>query len=314
LATEQKEHPQREPLLVHATLASAPEPADAVSFGALFAFVGRHLALLGVAALLGAAAAYAASFLLAPVYRSEAVLEPVSIDDVAGNLGGLGSKLGGVAGLLGVDIGKGGTSTAASLAIMKSRRLLNGFIERNNLRQVLYANRWDARAKQWSVGPSRIPTVEDAYLLFTGTVLDTREDKKSGLIVVSVDWRNAEQAARWCNQIVAETNRYVAAQAAGDAQRNIDFLNAELPKAADVGLRQAIYSLIESEVKKGMLARTRVDYAFRVLDPAAPPAPRRYIRPQRFLFAVGGAFGVALVVGLALLVRERRRAAIPVEH
>ena len=314
MGVDQNQTPNREPLLVHATLTPAPEPSDAVSLAAVFGFVGRHILLIGVIAVVGAIAAFSGSYLLTPVYRAETVLEPVSMDEVAGGLAGLGSKLGGVAGLLGVDLGKGGTSTAAALSIMKSRRLLNEFIERNELRPVLFPSRWDATAKKWAVDESKIPTVEDAYLLFTKSILDMREDKKGGLIIVSIDWRNPEQAANWANQIVAATNRTVAAQAEGDAQRNIDFLDAELPKTSDVGLQQAMYSLIESEIKKRMLARTRADYAFRVLDPASPPDHRRYIRPQRFLFVLGGAFGAALVAGLFVFLRERRRPPVSASH
>jgi uncharacterized protein involved in exopolysaccharide biosynthesis len=311
LATERNDNPHREPLVVHATVVSNPEPGDSIDLGIVWAFLNRHLRLFLLLGLLFSAVAYVLSHFATRWYRAELTLEPVSQEDVASGLSGLTSRIGGMAGLLGIDLGKSSSSTAASLATIKSRLLLADFIERNNLLPLLYPNRWDAGKKQWTVPPDKVPTTEDGYQMFIKEILATREDKKGGLIILSVDWRDPRLAAQWANGIVAEANRYIAERAAVEAQRNVDFLNAEVVKSEDVGLRQAIYMLVESEVKKRMLARTRVDYAFRVLDPAVPPQLKRYVRPQRILYALGGALVGCLFAGLLALWRDRRPRAAP---
>ena len=51
----------------------------------------------------------------------------------------------------------------------------------------------------------------------------------------------------------------------------VEYLNQELEKTNVAELRQAIYRLIEAQIKQKTLARLRDEYVFRVLDPAAPP-------------------------------------------
>ncbi|RME60088.1 hypothetical protein D6779_02815, partial [Candidatus Parcubacteria bacterium] len=74
-------------------------------------------------------------------------------------------------------------------------------------------------------------------------------------------------------------------------------------------VRQALFELISQEQKKAMLAHTRVQYAFKVLDPASPPDKKT--KPNRALIAILATFVAGFLALIWVFVREgieRRKA------
>ena len=53
-------------------------------------------------------------------------------------------------------------------------------------------------------------------------------------------------------------------------------------------LQQSIYELIEEQIKRIMLANVRDEYAFQVVDPAAIPDNRYFVRPKRIFIVIVG--------------------------
>jgi uncharacterized protein involved in exopolysaccharide biosynthesis len=79
----------------------------------------------------------------------------------------------------------------------------------------------------------------------------------------------------------------------------VAYLRAEIQGTTDVELRNVIYSLIQSEIKKQMIARGEVEYALKVIDPAA--VPEKPSSPIKWLWVLGGAlvgFGASLGAGI----------------
>ena len=109
-------------------------------------------------------------------------------------------------------------------------------------------------------------------------------------------------------------NYYMNAQISGQfeykivGKRNsIDYLNSELETTTVVGVRQAIYSVIQSQIEQIMLATVRDDYAFKVLDPAIAPDPDDTAFPNRPIFGfVGLVLGLAFAVVIAAFLYNRR--------
>ena len=110
---------------------------------------------------------------------------------------------------------------------------------------------------------------------FKEGVLTIREDKRTGLLTIDVDWEDPAVAAKWANGFVALANERLRTRAIDEATRNIAFLNAQIPQTSVVEVQRAIYNLIESETKTLMLANVRMEFAFTVIDPAVPPE-RKY--------------------------------------
>jgi hypothetical protein len=60
-------------------------------------------------------------------------------------------------------------------------------------------------------------------------------------------------------------------QAIEESERDISYLSDQVVKTNVLQLRDAIYSLMENEIKEEMLARGSEQYALKVVDPAIPP-------------------------------------------
>ncbi len=280
---------------------------ETFDFTSLLAFVRRYWLVLGAAALLSAVVAYGVSYLFPRTYRAATVLTPVSGEEANSPLQALASRYGALAGLVGIDLGGGDYSTAAVIALLKSRDFIETFIAERELLPVLFWKRWDAEKRQWKGNDDPPPSLQDGYEYFTRNIMSVAEDRKTGLVTVAIEWRNNVQAAEWANALVEGVNARTRQLAIDNAAKSIDYLTREAKRAESVELRQSIFSLLESQMNKRMLAITRPDFAFRVIDPAKPSQPYRYVKPRRVRFALFG-FVLGGLVTLAIVsAREVRR-------
>lgn len=255
----------------------------------------------------------AAAFGLGKRYESRVVMMPVA-DSVSGsNLGGLLSQFGGLASLAGVSLG-GDNSKAEAYAMLTSREFTDEFIRDESLLQVLYAKRWDAETGSWR--PSllkRDPTPADAFRTFHRKIRWVDQDRRSGIVTLGIRWKDPELAARWANDLVARVNARMRDRAIQDARRNLEHLQAQYQQIQVVSLRDSVARVMESEVRREMLAAVRTDYAFRVIDPAIPAEAHEFVSPRRTrliagAFVLGAMLGVLLVLGRHFLRRGRARA------
>lgn len=249
---------------------------------------------------IGVAAAYA--FLLTPVYKAELLL---SIIDERGRSVG-GNKFGD----LGLTAGVGGVNTeqGTKIAMLTSRIVVNSFIENNNLIPIFFKKQWDDENKKWK--SDKTPTISDGYYFFKG-ICNIIEDKKSGIITLTIEWTDPKIAADWANALVQHADSYLKNEAITNSKRGIDFLQAELLKTSTVEIQQSILQLMENELKKSMIANTSTLYTYKIIDPAT--VPERKDRPKRLLSLIlGGLIGtiMSIFIPLLLLISDRIRAKI----
>jgi uncharacterized protein involved in exopolysaccharide biosynthesis len=135
---------------------------------------------------------------------------------------------------------------------------------------------------------------------FRRSVFSISEDRKSGLITVSIRWKDPVVAADWTNKIADQINEELRAKTLEESTRNIEYLHAQLKATDEVSLQQAIGSLLETEMQNLMLAQGTDEYAFRVIDRAEPPA--KPVKPRRkalvlaaFVFGLFGSVAAALM-------------------
>jgi uncharacterized protein involved in exopolysaccharide biosynthesis len=274
----------------------AVDGADEIRLHELWRVVWTGRWTIVLSALAAGVLAYVASFLITPVYRSTVLAAPISQSVAPGGLAALASQFAGVAALAGLNLGAD-NRTAEAVATLRSRAFTESFIRERNLLPVLFEDAWDAGSKAWK--PDQEPTMWDAFQLFDG-IRSVDEDVTNGLITVAVKWRDAGLAAEWANGLVTDVNARLRAAAIRESQQNLEYLQAELGKSSQVQLQATIFSLIESQMQNAMLANVKVEYAFRVIDPATV-AEKRYW-PNRLLLAVlglfaGGLIGIFLAVG-----------------
>lgn len=111
---------------------------------------------------------------------------------------------------------------------------------------------------------------------------------KTGLVTVQIDWKDRDEAARWGNAMVERINAEMRARALAQADAYVGYLTQESEKTTDVGTRDAINRLIESQIKQRMVATVTQEYAFRVVDRAMAPDAKDRERPNKPLFAILG--------------------------
>jgi len=223
---------------------------------------------------------------------------------VAGGLGALASQMGGLASLAGVSLGNG-NNKEQYIAVLQSEFLTEKYIRDHDLLPILYEGKWDAQRKQWkSSDPKMIPTLWKANDFFKKHVRTVSEDKKTGLVSLKITWKDPKIAATWANDLVNQANVYLRQRAIDESERHIAYLNEQAPKTDIMELKASIYSLMQQEINKVMMARGRDEYAFRIIDPAvAPERPSTLgaLGLSVIGFTVGFLFSVASIVGRRVL-------------
>jgi len=281
------------------------EPMDyrprEVSLLAMSAFMWRHKSLIGLCAVAGAIALGALSLAMTPKYRAEVVFSPVSgSTSLSGQLGSLGS----LAALAGLGLGGASKRSDESLEYLRSRQFTREFIERHQLLPVLYAKRWDAQRHAWRGDP---PTIWEGVERFSKKVREITEDHRTGIVTMSIIWRDRVQAAEWANTMIAEADAALRQRAIAEYTRSLDYLKEEARSASLVEMQTAVDKTMENELKDAMLARTRDAYAFKVLDPAIVRDPKDTDSPNRPLIVAFGC-GLGLLVGVIWAAWRQRRA------
>lgn len=247
-----------------------------------------------------------AALLIPPVFRSSVLVAPVTDHADEGGLASLAGDMGGLAALAGIALHPS-NSTAEFVATLKSRAFTEQFIEEHGLMPLLFADLWNGQTQQWRGAADEIPTPWDAYDLFDDVrVVD--EDVQTGLVTVSVDWPDAQLAARWVNWLIEDVNRTLRTKAIDESRRNLEFLRKQIDASTAVELRSVLYMLVETEMKNAMLANGKVEYAFKVIDPAVV-AEKRHSPNRLLIVLLGSAAGLVLGVLTAFLRRAAPAAA-----
>jgi uncharacterized protein involved in exopolysaccharide biosynthesis len=280
--------------------------SDEISVRRIVSAAMEHWKLMLLLPLLGAVLAVGSSLLMTRIYRAQSVVTVAQAESInGGSLARLAGQLGAIGGLVS-GLGFGGNTDQSELwiATLRSRAALEAFVRKYDLLPTLFHQRWDPVKKSWKPrdGKELPPSMDDAVLKLKG-VIGVNEDKRTGLITVSVKWKDREVAARWANDFVALVNEIARTRTVEESRRSIGFLEAELEKTNVVERRQIIYRLIESRVNDIMLAQGRLDYAFAVVDPATVPDKDKYASPRRFVLLVLGLFGGFLVASLVTFQR-----------
>jgi uncharacterized protein involved in exopolysaccharide biosynthesis len=238
-------------------------------------------------------------------YKATVLISAVTNQSGSGQLGGLSSLLsqfgGGLSSLAGLTL-SADSKRAESVAVLQSDALTERYIQDNNLLPILYKRDWDAARGRWKqTDPEKMPTLWKANEKFKKSVRKVTTEPRSGLVAMTITWTDPKLAAKWANDLVKLTNDYLRKKAIDEAQRNIAYLTEQAAKTDVVGIKQAIYAILQSEINKEMLARGTDEYAFKVLDPAI--APERPSFPMRTLSVIVAFFASVAMALLGVFVR-----------
>jgi uncharacterized protein involved in exopolysaccharide biosynthesis len=281
-----------------------PIPQDEISLKEILQLLRRRKwAVLLVTAVFTLTAGVAAK-LTPKTYKASIIVSAATNQPGSGQTGGLNSvvsQFSGLASLAGLAMG-GDSHRAESIAVLQSEALTEGYIRDNDLLPVLYPKQWDALQKRWNVSdPQKTPTVWKATQKFKRSIANVSTDTKTGLVTLTIVWKDRQLAAKWANELVKKTNDYLRAKAIVEADRNIKYLNGEALTTDVVGVKTAIFSIMQNEINKEMLARGSDEYALKVVDPAV--APEEPYSPEPVMWILIGLFGGLLLSLVAAFLR-----------
>lgn len=262
--------------------------------------------LIALVSLAAVAGTVTYSLLAAKWYRAQLLMEVVQPDNGTGNIGSMGGGLGGIAALAGLDLAGNDNLKKELIARISSRVFTYRFMNDEGIIPILFADKWDATNQRWRSAVDQ-PSLEKAYKRFNDSVRTIIDDKRNGLIKVTVDWTDPELAMQWANKIVAKFNADAREMARDEAHASLEYLQRELGRTDVVDLRMTLNSLIERETRKAMMASVREQYAFKVIDPAFLPGKEALVWPRPALLgALALMIGVVIGGSIALLLGPRK--------
>lgn len=241
-------------------------------------------------------------------YRAKTTIVVAESAPGAAALGAIGSQLGGLASLAGLSLPGSSGLRVEALTTLESRELLRRFISTESLIPILFFEKWDAETETWSTDNGIAPSMEKAVQFFQDNVLSIKREPGSDVVELSVTWRDPELCERWANELVRQVNVGLKQRTITESARSIEFLEEEISKSSSTELQGAIYSLIEEQMGKIMLANVRTDFAFRVIDPATAPDADNRVSPRLTYFVAGGAclwLLVSLIMVTILAIRDQ---------
>ena len=249
-------------------------------------------------------------------YKATALLASAQSD--GGGISGALGQLGGLASLAGVSLG-GGEGGEAQIAqeIMKSWSYIESFIADNNIAVEVYA------AEGWSKGSNKLQINDDIYdtennqwlvenetgvvgpptswMLFKAfsKLLAVSEDKKSGLVSVSIEYYSPQIAKQWVDMYVEAVNQFMQQRQVDKVTKNITYLQEQIEKTSIAEMQEVFYTIIEEQTKNKMLAEASPEYVFVAVSPSMVPEEKS--QPKRALICIlatllGGVLSVLLVL------------------
>ena len=283
----------------------APQPYDdEIDLRELFSVVwaGKILIVAITAVFALVSVGYALS--LANQYKASAVVSPAQSG--GSSLGAMAGQLGGLASLAGINIGSGESNeTQEAMEIMQSWGFMEAFIQTHDLQVPIYAaigwdkgsnslklnsDLYDATSERWLIedsagGENRAPSSWELYEKFRERVA-VSQDKKSGLINISVEYYSPQIAKQWVDLFIITINDYMRARKLEQVNRNIEYLTAQIDKTAIADMREVFYQLVEEQTKSKMLAEASPEYAFVTVSRAMVPEQKS--QPKRALVCILG--------------------------
>ncbi len=256
-------------------------------------------------------------------YKAITILAPAQSDN--SDLGGALGQMGGLASLAGISVSSESSEVKTAQEIMKSWSFIEGFIAENNIAAEVYAAQdwsrgpnelqidnglYDTETKTWlvinnntnEVGP---PSSWELYKSFSER-LTVSEDKKTGLVTVSIEYYSPQIAKKWLDMYVAAINSHMRQRQMEKITNNINYLQAQIEQSSIAKMRDVFYNIVEEQMKNKMLAEASPDYVFVTVSPSMVPEVKS--QPQRIIICIlGTLLGGILSVLLVLMMHYARK-------
>jgi hypothetical protein len=200
------------------------------------------------------------------------------------SVGGALSKLGGLASLAGISLGGGDMSPEVLKEMLKSKSFLSSFIKKYQLEvdimvangfnpeknQLLYKDKvFDFVQNKWirevDFPKEKIPSEIELVKKFN-EYYSVSYDRKTKLITMSFKFFSPEYSKGLLVNLVSFFNEYMRENDISDSESSIEYLKKQLDETKYHEIKLALQQIIEEQYKKLALAKTRKEYAVRVIE------------------------------------------------
>ena len=134
--------------------------------------------------------------------------------------------------------------------------------------QLAFSDQWNSERKEWIPRKDgTIVQISDGIKLLSGSIL-WEEDKTTSLYRVSVTLDDPHLASMICNNIITALNSKFREQAIQRSLLKVKYLKKELASTSLSDMKNVLYTMLQAENQKAMLANITKNAAFEVIDPA----------------------------------------------
>lgn len=251
-----------------------------------------------------------------PIYRATALVAPAEsiADELPSGLGGLG----GLSALAAFRLGASNEKVELAKEVLRSRTFLETFLGKRpeRLPELLAVDAWDEEtgtlsfktalydpeAQRWLRDPERfpsvVPLVQEAHPRFLSR-LELSDDRGSGFFEISFNHESPVVAQAWVQALIKEVNDVLREEEVAQAERSVAYLDEQIRGTSVESVRQNLFTLMQSQIEKKMLAQTSAEYILRTVDPAYEPLEKSNLATVLLLLlslVLGTMFGVALSI------------------
>jgi uncharacterized protein involved in exopolysaccharide biosynthesis len=257
------------------------ECSDEINLLDYIKILARHKKLIIITVAIAVAAAAIISYLSPKTYEAQALIIPVVQSQEQDGISSVALQFG---------IMSNQTSNASELiSLLQSNILMERVIVKNNLVPVFFGEK--AKAKNEN------EQIWDGIRYLKKTIYKVRDNKKAGIIELSVKFRDPQMSAGILTCILTELTDYMSSEAKRVADTNKKYLESLIDKNSDPLIRQKIYAMIARQIEISMMAEVKENFAFKILDP--PRIPDRNIKPQ-IISNIVFTFMISLLGGICL--------------
>jgi uncharacterized protein involved in exopolysaccharide biosynthesis len=289
---------------------------DEIDLRELFSVLWASKILLAIITLVFTSTSVIYALVTPNQFQATAILAPAQQD--SRGISSALSQFGGLASLAGINIGGSQDGDARiALEVMQSRSFIEQFIKQSgimveimaakgwnsdNKRLVLDRDIYDPQSRQWMRSPPSgrevTPSLWDAYKVFS-EILQVSQDKKTGLVSVSIEYYSPYLAQQWLENYILAINLYLQQRKLKRIDKNIGYLDEQIATTSVAEMREIFFTLIQEQVKSKMLVEASPDYAFTVVGEVM--LQEKKSQPKRALIVVlGSLLGAMLSICLVL--------------
>lgn len=227
-----------------------------------------------------------------------------------------------LASLAGVAIpSSGNTSVYEVMEIIKSREFVKHLMTFENiLPSIMAAKSYDAASKKlyfdsdiydektaiWTRKPSNNkgakPSYLEAHKVYLGGMLSISQDKKTGLVSLTVEHISPIFAKDFLALVIREANSLNRKIDIDNSTKALSYLKTELSQTSLVEIKKSINQLIEAQLETRMMASVHDEYSLISLEP--PFIPEEKSRPSRSLIVILATMLGGILSAISVLVRH----------